>query len=125
MNMDADEIIAYYHDERAGKIKIEDVIAGQQYIEDVFKCYAIKETTNYKNMVRIKDCNRGDIIEVKDTIVVLVDNGCNEGFIFTALPSSYIAVEIGSGINYGYSDSGYDNFSSDDLVKRIGHIELY
>lgn len=76
-------------------------------------------------MINIRDCKRGDIIKIKNTIVVLVDNGCNKGFIFTALPNSYIAVETGENFVYRYSDSGYDNVSPDDSVNRIGHIELY
>lgn len=76
-------------------------------------------------MVKIKECKHGDIIEIQNTTVVLVDNGCDRGFIFTALPTTYVFTEINNNISYGVSNSGYYNVHEDDLVKRIGHIELY
>lgn len=75
-------------------------------------------------MVQLCDCQCGDIIKIGDTIVVLVENSCNYGYIFTALPEAYVAVESSQRLTYGYSNSGYERVHRTYKVKRLGHIEL-
>lgn len=75
-------------------------------------------------MVQLCDCQRGDIIEINSTIVVLVENSCNNGYIFTALPEAYVAVESGQRVTYGYTNSGYERVHRTYKVKRFGHIEF-
>ena len=75
-------------------------------------------------MVQLCDCQCGDIIKIGDTIVVLVENNCDDGYIFTALPEVYIAVESGQRIIYGYSDSGYERVHRTYEVQRLGHIDF-
>lgn len=75
-------------------------------------------------MVQLCDCQRGDIIEINSIIVVLVENSCNYGYIFTALPKAYVTVESSQRLTYGYSNSGYERVHRTYKVKRLGHIEL-
>lgn len=136
VHMDADETRELLYDLRDGKISAMDIISDygldiyeriiHGYTADTNRTVGTNKIGNIVgNMVKIKDCKRGDIIVLKGTVVVLVSNDSDKGIVFTALPNSYIAVEGGAGVVYGNSDSGYDYISANTSVERIGHIELY